>query len=353
MSKFGQAIKPDVFHPKYGGKFGIYGSSPIIPIFNMNNIWFDHIKKVHYVDKNDIIVASNQKNGTHWLKRILLEIMKHSSSTKNVERYNTINLTAEMPCIEATDVFFTPDWTQDNGKGYENWINITNDGYPRIYHTHFHYENFAEFNINPAAKIISLCRNPKDVAISLYLMNQEITLGGSQQNKSMKGIEIDDNKDNYNYNDNEELEHFLYLFLSGLTTIGDHWDHILFWHLNKSDILNGNELLYVYYEDLLIDPLNTIKRIAKYIEKDDELNEEDYIDIINKTLFKNMKCEYILNPGNIYERLSLFPDKFFRTGINENWKNYFTDTMTHFYDCKTRIKFNQIPYIKYYQQLNN
>ena len=284
MSKLGKVLKPDVFHPKYGGKFSIYGSSPIIPIFNMNDIWFDHIKKTHYVDRNDIVVASNQKNGTHWLKRILLEIMKHSKSTKNAQRYNTINLTSEMPCIEATDVFFTSDWTQDNGEGYKKWINKTNDGYPRIYHTHFHYDDFAEFKINPSAKIIYLCRNPKDVSISLYLMNQEITLGGSEQNKKMKGIE--NNQYIQNYDNNEELEHFLYLFLSGLTTIGDHWNHILFWHLNGKNILNGNQLLYVYYEDLLMDPLNTISKIAKYIEKDDELEKDDYVDIISKTLLK-------------------------------------------------------------------
>ena len=207
---------------------------------------------------------------------------------------------------------------------WDKYVNETNDGYPRIYHSHLNYDVISEMNIHSNTKMISLYRNPKAVATSLHNMAHHLP-----------GFEYTGTMDDS-----------LYLFLCGLAFNGDYWDHVLNWHLNHKNI--GN-ILYICYEDLMTNFDSNLDRICNHINID--ISESDKEIIKNKSMFSNMKQEYIDNPGNLYEHLGLSADVFINKGKIDTYKEYFNDEMSHYYDCKTLVKWEQIPDILYYKEL--
>ena len=202
------------------------------------------------------------------------------------------------------------------------------DEYPRIYHSHQHYSDFARVkSIEDRAKLIYITRNPKDVAVSMHSMNQQVPLT------------------DYSGDCATSIE----LFLNGLAQCGDYWDHVKQW--NDVYNLDKHHLLWLYYEDISAEPIKYVKEIAQHIGLNEGLNEEQYQSIVKKIEFNAVKKELIDNPGNFYEEIGLQPNAFFRSGKVGDWTQHFDEKMSHYYDVKTLLKWCKNPQIKYYQEL--
>ena len=320
MSKFAEAAKSlgfgvskgpfYQFHPKSGNRFSIIQGKPRFPVYDKDHL--NNTLPQLVIEENDIVICSYYKTGTHWLKKILLEIMRHHEYTKNVERFQSIDLSNRMMA------------NIDSGKANVEFV----DEYPRIYHGHAHSDDFSRIQaVHNNAKLIYITRNPKDVAISMHsmLLNLPIVHYDGDYGTSIE------------------------LFLNGFTPSGDFWDHVKGWN----DVYNTSKynMLWLYYEDILNDSLGSIEQIVKYIGFDDGgLTDDDYKSIQNNIQMNNMKKELNDNPGNFYENLDLTPDKFFRKGAQGDWTNYFDEKMNHYYDVKTLLKWCDNAEIKYYQE---
>ena len=159
---------------------------PRFPIYDTE--YMKNTLSQHTIESNDIVICSFLKTGTHWMKKILLEIMKHHAYTKHLERFQTLDL------------------------GHFNFTNIDTtlphhpvDEYPRVYHTHLHYQDLNRVkHIDDNAKLICLARNPKDVAVSLHSMITHLPVCGY----------------------NGDMATSIELFLNGFTFAGDYWDHV-------------------------------------------------------------------------------------------------------------------------------
>eukprot|EP01084_Bolivina_argentea_P030563 56610_1 len=314
------------FHLTLGGKYGVYNG--IVQQPTASNEMTDYLRAHFKTTENDIITASVWKAGSTFLKKILLSIIQSSQSIKQElksapdnHRLKSMNLSIDIPVIE----FIA---SQLDYSGWEKYEQQTNDGLPRLMHTHNHFKYIPFANIHKDSKVIYITRNPKDTAVSYHHFYSNIP--------------------DFKYlGNNENIKEGLNLFLCGLNQSGDYWDHNISWF--KHDL--NNELLFLYYEDLVNNPLESIKSIATFVKLDNELTDEDYVLIANQTVFDNMKKHHANNPGLLYEDFGMSNDNFFRKGKINDWVNYFDDTMSHLFDAKTRIKFSEIPHHLYYQQL--
>merc|ERR1712130_1015663 len=148
------------FHPQFGGRFKFVQHQPRHPVYDSDFINNQYSK--HELEENDIVICSYYKTGTHWLKKILLEIVKHHPLTKNVDRFQSINISAAaIPTLDTMP------------------ISDPVDEYPRFSHTHAHYSDFATIqSVHTRAKLFYITRNPKDVAVSMHHFNRDLPVTG-------------------------------------------------------------------------------------------------------------------------------------------------------------------------------
>ena len=297
------------FHPQCGGRFKFVQHQPRHPLYDTDFV--NHQYAQHKLEANDIVICSYYKTGTHWLKKIVLEIVKHHPYTKDVPRFQSINISAAG--IPNLDTLPMSDPVDD---------------FPRIAHTHAHYSDFQRISfIDPKSKLFYIARNPKDVAVSMHYMNVDLPVTA------------------YDGDCNTSLE----LFLAGITQCGCYWEHVQDWN----DVYNAQQLnlQWLYYEDILADPLSSVQSIAHHIGLSDGLKDEQYEHIVRKIEINAVRQELVDNPGNFYEEMGMDTSKFFRRGTAGDWKRHFDDKMSHYFDMKTMLKWSWNPDIKYYKEL--
>uniref|UniRef100_H2ZGE5 Sulfotransferase n=1 Tax=Ciona savignyi TaxID=51511 RepID=H2ZGE5_CIOSA len=117
-----------------------------------------------------------------------------------------------------------------------------------------------------------MIRNPKDQAVSW----------------SHFAPRIPNNSDAYNEMFPKDWNKFLRSYMAGeqfVSTKPGEWypDHILSWYKHRND----ENVMFVYYEDLIKDFKSTVQRVAKFVNT--KLLNEDIDQIANETSFASMK----------------------------------------------------------------
>ncbi|CAH0395134.1 unnamed protein product [Bemisia tabaci] len=124
-------------------------------------------------------------------------------------------------------------------------------------------------NFSTEAKIVYVCRNPKDACISQYHHSQ-LFLG---------------------YSGNFEM--FCELFLNDMLPYSPYWDHIrTFWEHR-----NNPKVLFLTYEDLKKDLGSAIKKTAKFLGK--SLSNEQVSSLVEYLSFDNMKRNKAVNKEQV------------------------------------------------------
>ena len=129
---------------------------------------------------------------------------------------------------------------------------------PRLFKSHENY-----FDVPKGGKYIYVVRNPEDVCISFY-------------NFLLSYTQIDPST--------ISLQDFVnYLFVGRGSNSGKIWDHFLSFYENRHD----DNILWLFYENILENPAKEIDRIASFmnIQLDDELKDI----VLNQTSISFMK----------------------------------------------------------------
>ncbi|KAI3966088.1 hypothetical protein MKW92_044666 [Papaver armeniacum] len=125
--------------------------------------------------------------------------------------------------------------------------------------THIFYPSLPE-SIKTATtkcKVIYLCRNPRDVFISLWPFINELRAQLPASNE---------------YHPSLSIEEAFEFFCSGLSVFGPFWDHVLgYW---KESLENPHKVLFMKYEDLKKEPKTQLKRLAEFMGCSFTLEEE-------------------------------------------------------------------------------
>uniref|UniRef100_A0A3Q4BMK9 Sulfotransferase n=1 Tax=Mola mola TaxID=94237 RepID=A0A3Q4BMK9_MOLML len=100
---------------------------------------------------------------------------------------------------------------------------------------------------------------------------------------------------------------------------GSWFDHVKSW-LNAPD---KGHIMYICYEDMLMDLKSSVARIARFLEK--PLDADVMEKIAERCLFKNMKQNKMSNYSTVpQEMIDQTKSKFHRKGIAGDWKNLLT-----------------------------
>ncbi|CAN4090273.1 unnamed protein product [Withania somnifera] len=200
-------------------------------------------------DPNDVLLASSIKTGTTWLMAICVCIMQ--GYKEDEDQLAKGNPHFHVPTREAINYYKT----------------LAHDVYtmssPRLFHTHLPY------------RILYITRNPKDTLISMWHF--------------------------FNNNRNRffPLEEAVESFCNGIHAFGPFFEHVLeYWEESKK---RPQKILFLKYEDLKMDPKKEVKKIALFLGKPFD-NEEDVEMVLNKCSLERLKNLEVNKSGSTFSR---------------------------------------------------
>ncbi|XP_055996317.1 sulfotransferase 1B1-like isoform X2 [Ostrea edulis] len=241
--------------------------------------------------KDDIILATYPKSGTHWVWEIVCMLLKNKPEYSKEGK--------ELLFLESI-----PDISM-----------VDNIPSPRPFNTHIPYRWFPKQHTENGGKIIHVLRNPKDVAASFYHHARNTEEFG----------EISDFKSFYEN-----------VYVGSVQPLGGWFAYEK--EFEQAEINDTHNAIFtVQYESLKKDPIGETKRLAKFLDVD--VNDEIIAEIADKCSFRKLKEANATVKD--HSRLSkLHPNareimmKMYRKGEIGDWKNHFTVAMNEQFDAK-------------------
>ncbi|WCJ34351.1 Cytosolic sulfotransferase 17 [Euphorbia peplus] len=273
----------------------------------------DFIKGVILFQKNfvprpdDIIVCSIPKSGTTWLKSLSFAISTRSKYLDSDPNSSTSPLLTNLPHALV--------------RNQEMLLSVGHERDARfpLFSTHVPFKSLPKSILDSNNKIIYVCRDPKDVVVSLWHFSC---------NKKSEIITFEEGYEK---------------FCNGVCEYGPYWDHLLgYW---KASLEHPDRVLFLKYEDLKNDICFYVKKIANFIGCPFSLEEEKQgmvEKIAHLCSFENLS-NLEVNKSKItnkYIPIQIENNLFFRKGEVGDWKNYFTPEMAERLDQITRDKFS-------------
>ncbi|CAM0147812.1 unnamed protein product [Urochloa decumbens] len=250
---------------------------------------------------DDIILASNPKCGTTWMKALAFVITNRS-------RYDIENNHPLLSCHPHEVVPFI----EIPLNGDMNYVETLPS--PRLLATHMPLSLFPKsLAASSCCRIVYVCRHPKDAFVSRWHF----------ENKICRGNNID-------------LENAFSMFSEGFSAYGPFWEHCLeYW---RESTTSPDKVLFLKYEDLMSEPVKYVKRLAAFLgvpfstkEEEDGIPEE----VVRLCSFDKLSTLHTNQTGDMVRRANLIIENsaFFRKGKVGDWVNHMSEEMGRKLDC--------------------
>ncbi|XP_056020477.1 sulfotransferase 1B1-like [Ostrea edulis] len=234
---------------------------------------------------DDVLIHAFPKCGTHWVWEMIT--MLHKGKAEYEKRPKEVAMLE----FHSVDKF-------------------CGDKRPRVFNTHLFPNQVPTAFLEGKGKSLFLLRNPKDVSVSFYHHIVKSKL-------SISWMSWDD---------------YVYLVINYGGTFSDWYEYTTEWE--KEINMKKTNYLCIYYEEMLKNPLATLKSIAKHlgIPCSETLAEE----IVHKCKLENMRSA---NKDKYDDRNESGPnpemhdpDTLYRKGEVGDWKNHFTVAQNEEFD---------------------
>ncbi|KAI5648354.1 hypothetical protein M9H77_34359 [Catharanthus roseus] len=246
---------------------------------------------------DDVILASSLKTGTIWLKSLLFCIMGPKINDINEDPLSKNHPAAFVQTLE-TQVYVTNP----------NPDHLASFPSPRLFHTHLPYNVLPNSIKNSKCKIVYIVRNPKDTLVSMWHF--------------------------FNSVKQFPFELLFEGFCNGIHPFGPFFDHVLqYW--NESSKAN-DKILFLKYEDLKRDSKGQVKKLANFLGKPFE-NDEEVDQVLWRCSLERLK-NLEVNKNGIDPWVQMPNRSYFRLGLIGDWKNTLTLEMEEKLDQITRTK---------------
>ncbi|XP_033230735.1 sulfotransferase 4A1-like [Belonocnema kinseyi] len=154
--------------------------------------------------------------------------------------------------------------------------------------------------LDSGCKIIYMARNPKDVAVSWYIMHKSVVSLGY----------VGDFPTFWNY------------FKNDLTVFSPYWEHVKEAWAQR----NHPNLLFMFYEELRADLLSAAKKVANFLGKN--YNENQLSKLLDHLNIDNFRKNPAVNLYSWYNcGVYLNSEFFIGKGKTGNWKEFFSAEM--------------------------
>ncbi|XP_076434753.1 sulfotransferase 1A1-like [Babylonia areolata] len=230
----------------------------------------DHLPKLKAMEirEDDVLLCSFPKSGTHWMYRVI-------------------------DMLQRGQVIYdkrTPDCTFLDIQRIERLVELDS---PRLLVSHVPFDLLPQEAKDKRTKIVHVYRNPRAVLVSLCFQ--------------MAALEPDDEK--------WSIDKVADLMFAGKMPYSGWFNYMDKLHAYEKEN-PAQPILHVSYEEMTQNPLDTVKKLAEFLEKPG--TPEMYAAIVEACSFKKQKeSEESADPNQA--RL-----KFYRKGDMNDWKNYVT-----------------------------
>ncbi|CAM9306503.1 unnamed protein product, partial [Laminaria digitata] len=243
--------------------------------------------------EDDIFVCTYVKSGTTWTQQILNLLLNNGEQGEKM--YSEV-----VPWLEAA--YFGGLLADIGAKGWTP-EQIVATPERRFFKTHANLKDLP-CGKAPGVKVIYVCRNPKDVCVSL------------QHHAKNKPI--------YEYEG--DLSDMLRFFAEGRCENGSWFDHVLEWHeASKAD---PEHIMFLRYEELLADAPASVKKIADFVGI--ETTPEIVKKVVAASSISAMKSNAKTNPLKALNHL--------RKGGAGGWRDVFTVRQSEAFDALYRVQ---------------
>jgi hydroxyjasmonate sulfotransferase len=288
-----------------------------LPLILYKNYWFvphhaANIMMLHRDDGNfvkarhgDTILASNPKCGTTWLKALAFTITTRS-------RYSFVEhpLLSRHPqeLIPYIEIPFILTAANDNDDDDTSTVVVASDSSParsRLLATHMPFSLLPESIA--ACRIVYICREPKDAFVSGWHFANRMRLAGSM-----------------------DLDTAFNLFCEGFWPMGPFWDHCLeYW---KESIARPDTLLFLKYEEMMLDPVKAVRKLATFLGApftDEEESNGVPAEVVRLCSFETLSGANNggTEQGFVDGPLVIEKSAFFRRGKVGDWANHMSEEM--------------------------
>lgn len=250
---------------------------------------------------DDILLCSIPKSGTTWLKSLSIAI----STRTNFSSSNSLLTKMPHDIVPVQELLYSLGHQRD----------IENP----LVQTHVPFKSLPKSILESNTKIIYVCRNPKDVLVSLWHLSCT---------KELQVIPFE-----------EAYEKFC----DGVLEYGPYWDHVLgYW---KASLEFPERVLFLKYEDLKNDCCFYVKKMADFMGCPFSIVEEErgvVEKIVELCSFERLSNLEVNKSNNTSKHIPIKIENnlFFRKGKVGDWKNYLTVEMEKRLDQIIQDKFS-------------
>ncbi|CAB4281161.1 unnamed protein product [Prunus armeniaca] len=283
----------------------------------------------------DILLAASPKSGTTWMKALMFAIVNrkcypHLPSSSLASH----PLLTKSPhnCVPYLEVRDEEHMIGGNPIAYLDSLPPSS---PRLLSTHIPYTSLPKSILSDSGgRIVYIARNPKDVFVSYWSFCQKFK-SKTDQSKGQPLAAI-------------SMEEAFELFCKGVSITGPFWDHVLdYW---KASLERPDQVVFMKYEDMKMDTMQHVKRLAEFMGHPFSLEEERQgvvQEIINLCSFQNLSNLEVNKSGAYHVHIAsqtgqtpllVNNSAFFRRGEVGDSKNHLTVEMLEHLDKITEEK---------------
>lgn len=240
----------------------------------------------------DVILVTQPKAGTTWLKALAFAILNRSNYSFS---QHPLLSCSPHECVPFLEISYVGGHAADFGSVAQQ----------RLFATHIPYSLLPASVADSECRIVYLCRDPKDVLVSLWHF--------------MKAMEPEI----------VELNQAFEMFCDGASPYGPVWEHNLeYW---RESLRRPEKVLFLKYEEITAEPTRSAKRLAEFMgcpfseeEETDGVVEE----VVRLCSFEKLSSMEVNKSGaGMIGGVPIQQANFFRKGRVGDWANHLSRDM--------------------------